>query len=37
MGTACGTLNCKGKKYKKQPKATIIKRPSKKDLSFDED
>ncbi len=30
-------MNCKGHKYQKQPKATIIRRPSVKDLSLEAD
>jgi hypothetical protein len=33
MGATCGTLNCKGKKYQKSPRATIIRRPTMIDLS----
>lgn len=37
MGSNCGTLNCKTKKNSKFPNATIIKRPTPKDLSEEED
>lgn len=37
MGATCGTLNCKGKKNQKYPGAMIIKRPTLKDLSQDDD
>lgn len=37
MGAACGNLNCKGKRYKKEPRATIIKRPTTKDFSQEDD
>ena len=37
MGAACGNLNCKGQKYQKQLRPTIINRPSAKDFSQDEE
>ena len=37
MGATCTTLSCKGDKFKKNPNPTIIKRPTLKDLSQDED
>lgn len=37
MGAACGTVNCVGKKHSKYPNPTIIKRPQKMDLSFEEE
>lgn len=37
MGATCTTLSCKGAKYQKQPNPTIIKRPTLKDLSLDEE
>ena len=37
MGAACGTIICKSKKYQKQGGATIIKRPTEKDFSLDDE
>ncbi len=37
MGAACTSINCKGQKYQKQPGATIIKRPTERDFSLEED